>query len=352
MQNPSRASNQIVGRPRKHRSTLPAYVRARHGSFLFHDKKLCRVEEGESRMYEVLAERKRGLLDITMVPAAVAAFKLDYLKTLSPSAKKEHDRLLTVFANDFTEYRVDQITAVDVRRSIRNLYAGRAAAAKHYKSRISRFFRWAVEEAGLRAANPCREVWVEKPIPRRTPWTDALFWAVRDKLGAMQQCYHDLSFLLYQRTTDMRYLRRAQASGGVIHFEPSKTISSSGAAVDVPITPAIQTVLDRAAALSKLYKVVCPYIIHTRQGAPFTRSGIHSAYRRADEELHGKAGLLHLNPKALLPFAVTSAKKQGYDMEQLRVGRAHASIKTTEGYIHTHEIPVSQVMLTLPERKP
>src|SRR5262249_46206553 len=72
--------------------------------------------------------------------------------TLSPSARKEHDRLLTVFSIDFSKYRVDQITPVDIRRSIRNLYTGKHSVAKHYKSRISRFFRWAVEEAGLRSA--------------------------------------------------------------------------------------------------------------------------------------------------------------------------------------------------------
>lgn len=302
-------------------------------------------------MYEELAKRKAGQLDITLVPAAVAAFKLTYLKTLSPSARKEHDRLLAVFAEEFKEFRVDQVTSVHIRRSINNLYPGKPSAAKHYKSRISRFFRWTIEEAGLRSVNPCREVWTEKPIPRRTPWTDALFWAVRDKLGPMQQCYHDLSFLLIQRTTDVRLLRRTQDAPGVIHFEPSKTINSSGAAVDVQKTPAIQAVLDRAAAISKEWGVVCPYVIHTRQGTPFTRSGIHSAYRRADEELHGKKTILHLNPKALLPFAVTSARKQGFDLQQLQVGRAHASIKTTEGYVHRHETPVSQVVLNFPERK-
>ena len=147
-----------MGRPRKHKTTFPAYVRVRHGSYQYQDKKLCRVEEGEARMYEKLAELKRGQLDVTMLPAAVAVFKLDYLQTLSPSARKEHDRLLTVFSDEFTEYRVDQVSPVDIRRSIRNLYAGKLAAAKHYKSRIARFFRWCVEEAGLRTDNPAREV--------------------------------------------------------------------------------------------------------------------------------------------------------------------------------------------------
>ena len=79
-----------------------------------------------------------------------------------------------------------------------------------------------------------------------------------------------------------------------------------------------------------------------------TRSGIHSAYRRADEELHTKA--IGLNPKALRPFAATMAKKLGFRLDQLQVGLAHTSQKTTEGYVQHHEVQVSEVILTLPER--
>lgn len=338
-----------MSRPRKKDKHLPKYVRIRHGSYLYRDEKLCRVEEGEAKMYDELAKRKR-LGNLDMVPAAVAAFKLDYLQTLSASARKEHARLLTLFADEFSEFRVDEVDGPAIKRSVRNLFGNKLSAARHYKARISTFFRWAITEAALVKLNPCRDVWVKKPVARKTPWTAALFWKVRDKLGPMQQCYHDLSFLLYQRTTDIRMLKRAQDLGDVIHFEPSKTAHSSGAAVDVPVTPAIRKVLDRAAAISKEWQVVCPFVIHTRQGTPFTKSGMHSAYRRADIALHGKDGMLNLNPKALLPFAVTTAKKRGATLEQIKVGRAHASITTTEGYVQQHEVPVSEVRLELPDR--
>jgi integrase len=168
----------------------------------------------------------------------------------------------------------------------------------------------------------------------------------------MHQCYHDLSYLLYQRTTDVRQLRKQQIREGVIHFAPSKTLRSSGKEVAIPITPAIQAVLERAAELSKdIAKnrgVISPFVIHTRQGASYTRSGIHSAYRRADQELHDKA--IGLNPKALRPFAATMAKKLGFSLEQLQVGLAHTSQTTTEGYVQRHEIPVSEVMMELPPR--
>ncbi|MBE0612114.1 MAG: hypothetical protein IH604_00455 [Burkholderiales bacterium] len=302
-------------------------------------------------MYEALTKAK-ALPQIDMVPAAVAKFKLEYLARLAPSTRKEHARLLDIFAADFSEFRVDQVEAPAIKRSIKNLYPGKLTAAKHYKARMSTFFRWCIADVGLIKINPCNAVWLEKPVSKKTPWTPKLFWDVREKLEPMHQCYHELSFLLYQRTTDVRLLRREQIREGVIHFAPSKTLKSSGKEVDIPITSAIQGVLDRAAVMSreiaKKRGVIGPYVIQTRQGTAYTRSGIHSAYRRADEELHGAA--TGLNPKALRPFAVTMAKKFGYRVDQLQIGLAHTSQKTTEGYVQQHEVPVSEVMLELPER--
>lgn len=340
-----------MGRPRKHDKGLPAYVRIRFGSYLYKDKKLCRVDEGEAAMYEALAKEK-ALPGIERVPAAVAKFKLEYLPRLAPSTRKEHARLLDIFAADFTDFRVDQVDSPAIKRSIKNLYPSKLTAAKHYKARVSTFFRWCIADAGLIKINPCNAVWLDKAISKKTPWTTKLFWEVRDKLEPMHQCYHDLSFLLYQRTTDVRRLRREQIRDGVIHFVPSKTLKSSGKEVDIPITPAIQSVLDRAAELSreiaKKRGVIGPYVIHTRQGSAYTRSGIYSAYRRADEELHGIP--TGLNPKALRPFAVTMAKKRGYSLDQLQIGLAHTSQATTQGYVQQHEVPVSEVALELPER--
>jgi len=330
---------------------LPAYVRIKSGAYYYRDTKMCRVSDGESALYDALAKRK-ALPALDRIPAAVAQFKVEHLPTLSPSARDEYERILTIFANEFSEFCVDQVTAVDVKRSTRNLYAGKDFAAKAYKSRVSTFFRWCVGEAGLCKINPCHEVFLKKPIARRSKWTDRLFLDAREHLNGMMKCYHDLSFLLYQRTTDIRHLMRSQIQDGVIRFEPSKTERSSGLSVDVPITAAIQEVLDRAAKLSKLSAIKggdAP-VIQTSTGGRYTRSGIYSAYLRADKKLHGKETPIGLNPKAIRPFAATSAIKQGFTAEQLQAGLVHTSIRTTEGYIQHHSVPVSAVNLTLPKR--
>lgn len=334
-----------MARPRKSDSKLHAYVRIKSGSYYFHDLKLCRVADGEAAMYAELAKRMAAPAQ-NMITAAVKKFKTECLGALSPSARKEHARILDVFADEFAEFRVDQVTAADIKRSIRNKYADKPSAARAYKSRISTFFSWAVTEQELRLDNPAREVPTKKPPKHKTPWTWPLFYAVRALLSPMHQCYHDLSFLVYQRTTEIRLLERAHIDrqAGVIRFAPSKTEDSSGLGVDVPITPEIEAVLERAAGISRKLKTVCPFVIHTAQGTPYTRSGIYSAYLRADKVLHDGAPI-GLNPKALRPFASTEAKKQGYTIEQLQVGLAHTSLGTTEGYVHRHEKPVSVVRL-------
>jgi integrase len=346
-----------VGRPRKHdrELKLPKYVRILNGSYIYRGKKLCRVDEGESAMYEALANRK-ALTDVDTIPQAIAMFKAsEGFRKLSPVSQKEHGRLLDIFGEEFEEFRVDQAKAHHIKKCITLHFKGKLTAARAFKSRVSTFFRFCISDLGLIEVNPCTEVWLDKPLSKKTPWTPALFWKMRDEFDPMTQCYHDLSYLLYQRTTDIRRLRREQIRDGIIHFAPSKTARSSGKEVDIQITPAIQAVLDRAESIAKEWalkkkRTIGPYIIQTRQGGAYTRSGMNSFYRRADEKLHGIEGLMHLNPKALRPFAATMAKKAGYTLEQLQVGLAHTTIGTTEGYIQTHEVPVSEVMMTLPDR--
>lgn len=69
----------------------------------------------------------------------------------------------------------------------------------------------------------------------------------------------------------------------MIHFEPTKTAKSSGAEVDIPVTPEITAVLERARTLAK----VKPgpggdaFVIQSRSGSPYTHFGISSAIERA-----------------------------------------------------------------------
>lgn len=137
------------------------------------------------------------------------------------------------------DFNVNQVLPVDV-ASFVDQWEGRRAA-QVYLSRLSDFFKWSARK-GLRADNPCSLVRVDKPKARDCYITDSEYHRIRDALltgkdgrktasGEMVQCYIDLCYLLYQRTTEVRLLRWDQVREEGIYFKPTKTEASSGAKV-------------------------------------------------------------------------------------------------------------------------
>src|SRR5712691_6158359 len=345
---------------------LPKRVYLKHGSLWFVDigrrwHKLCRAGAGEAAMYQALAARLE-VFPLRRMPAAIVRFKEEYLSGLAISTQKEHARLLDVAAGEFADFDVPDVQPSDVARSIRNLYAGRPTAGRHYKARLSTFFRWTVEQ-GLRPGNPCREIWLKAP-PRRDRYiTDDEFKRIRAALllgddgkptraGEMARAFAELCYLTLQRPTDVRRLVWSQVRDEVVAFKPSKTAGSSGAKVLVPITPAIRAVLEHARAFVPATKkgklqttLKSIYVVHALDGAPYTMSGLRSAWKRAC----ARAGIKNATIKDLRAKALTDARRAGYGKEALQVAAAHASYETTEIYLKPFEEPLSTVRLTLPE---
>lgn len=354
---------------------LPRRVYPKHGSLWFVDiarkwHKLCRADAGEAAMYQALAARIEAL-PLNRMPAAIAQFKLDYLPSLAVTTQKEHARLLDVAADEFEDFDVPDVQPSDVALSVKNRYAGRPTAGRHYKARLSTFFRWCVER-GLRSSNPCREIWLKAP-PRRDRYiTDDEFGKIRAALlvgddkkptraGEMARAFVELCYLTLQRPTDVRRLLWSQVRDDVVAFKPSKTAGSSGARVLVPITPAIRAVVERARAFvpktkkGKLQKELKSiYVVHALDGSPYTMSGLRSAWKRACArvEVDGvRVGIKNATIKDLRAKALTDARRAGYGKEALQVAAAHSSYETTEIYLKPFEEPLSTVRLTLPELK-
>jgi hypothetical protein len=101
-----------------------------------------------------------------------------------------------------------------------------------------------------------------------------------------------------------------------------------------------------AAALSKKWEFVCKYVMHTRQGKDYTRSGIHSAFRRAGKRI----GIEGADPKSLRPFASAEAKSLGYDIEGMQDALGHTNIATTQEYLRKNARVRSNVVLKLPKK--
>lgn len=345
---------------------LPPGVQPKHNAFYFieavkvGDKwkhtwtRLCAIADGEAALYAALGIAKAPPAAKGNFGDAITDFKKHYLPARSLTSRGNFERMLDKIAIAFADFNVDQPDANDIVEFAKQ-FGVHKTAARHYKSLLSTFFRWTIIKR-MRTTNPCEHVRLDKPPRKPLRWTPETFNAIRNALltlnhkgaprdaGVMMQCYMDLSYLLYQRATDVRLLERAQIRDEWIYFRPTKTRESSGVELEIMITPEIRSVLDRAAAASKRMRVVCRYVIHTRGGTAFTRSGIYSAFHRAAKT----TGIEGINPKSLRSFAATMAKRQGATLEDLQEGLGHTSVTTTEGYVRKHEVRRSKIQLTLP----
>lgn len=255
----------------------------------------------------------------------------------------------------FSQFNIADVLPVDIATFVDQWEGQRMAQV--YQSRLSDFFKWACRK-GYRAENPCREISVAKPKKRSRYITDNEFNQVKEALltgqdglptrsGKMVSCYVDLCYLLYQRTTEIRLLRWDQITPAGILFTPTKTEKSSGAKVLVPMSQAVQDVLDRARKAYPEREIKSAYVIHTHELKPYTTTGIGSAWKRAIQ----RAGISDATLRDLRAKAMTDAKRDGYTVKQISIGGAHTDVEMTEGYIKLRETPVSEVVMTLPKAK-
>lgn len=309
---------------------------------------ICRIDEGQAAMYRKIADLSESAKG--NMPAQLDDFAKTYLPSQSSSWRKESERMIGNLKQFFTNYNVSQVEPTDVQDLVNHFEDAKESARKH-KGMLSKFFGWAILVKRLRIDNPCRDVKVEGGKKKLMVWSADVFYSIRDALGTsdkaeMMRCYMDLSFLLYQRSTDARILERRHIDDKIILVAPTKTRKSSGVEIEIPVTPELQAVLDRAAAISKKWKVVCPFVIHTRQGTAYTRSGVYSAFRRSGE----RVGIKGADPKSVRKFAANQAKRAGYDMEELQDALGHSDISTTQGYVLKSTRRQSVVRLALPDR--
>ncbi|WAL80999.1 tyrosine-type recombinase/integrase [Pandoraea sp. XJJ-1] len=350
---------------------LPTRVYKKFGSFHWYRPdgkwiKLCRIDEGETRMLERVAEEKRkedvnaGAGNLPKhVDAYMDRFKRDYAETY----RNEWVRRGEVFKTAFRDWDVDMLDAATLADWLADNWGEKLPAQRAMKAWIQKFFSWCIAPRRLVSINPCREITVKKPKVRTVYIPHADFLAIRSALligkrhritgveaktptGDMMQCFVDLCYLTLQRSTEIRSLtwQQVDEKAGVIHFLPSKTEDSSGLAVDWPITPEIDAVLKRA---RKLEPASVTYVIRDRRGNAKSDQSCRDAWEGAME----RAGLgsKPYTIKDIRAKAMTDAKRSGYKIDELQIAGAHTDRSTTEGYIKARDIPTSSVRIALPD---
>lgn len=338
---------------------LPGRVYPRSGSWYWYPKggqwiKLCRIEDGEAKMLERLAEEKRNAAPVMGLGNMPALIDVYVKEERGRRREKGWFRYGDYAKHGFSKVDIEKVDAGHVDEFLR-LWKEKLPMQRAMRAFLNQFFRWCIINRHFEGENPCATVKIKTAKARDVYLTDQHFQMIRAQLAAhpMVLCMVDLCYLTVQRSTEIRSLRWkpegkncswVDRDRGVIHFKPSKTIDSSGVAVDWPITPEIESVLATARSIGKIKGAL---VVHTPKGSFWTATAALKVWRKACND----AGLKQYGYtiRDLRAKALTDAQRLGYQMEELKVAAAHTDMKTTEIYMKARETPVSTVRLAIPK---
>ena len=91
---------------------------------------------------------------------------------------------------------------------------------------------------------------------------------------------------------------------------------TSGAAVDIIITPAIQEVIDRARRIKRERDIVSIYLFANRNGTAYGKTGLKSMWDRAKDRAGFSA--VDMTFRDLRALAATDAARSGKSKDDLR----------------------------------
>ena len=315
--------------------------------------KLTRVDQGEPALLESL---KAFLGDAPTrtgnMPRLLREFMTTHGAGLTFGVRKEYERMVDVIADEFEHFNVTDVRPSDVLTFLKSNFSDKPTTLRHYKARLSTFFSWCVLAEHLEI-NPCREIKVARPPRRKGRMNAERFWAIHAALTPMGQCFAELTFLTFQRPTEIRLLRESQIGDTHIRFTPTKTEHSTGDEVEILITPEIRAALDRARALRPKQKITVlakrrdPYLIQARDGDRYSKNGLYEVWRDAVTA----ANCAGVTTRDIRPFALATLEAAGCDLREIQKVAVHSTSATTEGYLDQHRDRLSSVAIPLPQKQ-
>lgn len=376
-----------MSRTRKTNRGLPRRVYLKHGAYRFYSAEPIRCpvtgklqkwhhlayeHEGQDAIYAPLArllgDRKN---EAGSMPHVCAEFKAKKLKKYGKETQAQYGQYLDTIADAFEDFQVAQVTTKSVAEFLRDRFGndGKHNTAQKYAALMKKLFKYVISELGLRQDNPIDQLDLsDYETERRLVLpTHEQVKLIREHgmtskprkdtgkqlpnaSGPMFACIIDMTYLCWARAVDVRTLKESQIADGKIRFKPSKTVKSSGKAVDIVITPEIQAVIDRARKIKKEYKVhgqdlITPYLFPTQKGGAYTKSGLFSMWKRARQ----RAGITDdVQFRDLRALGATDAARTGEEKEAIRKRLVHTTSKTSEIYIKDVIPELSEIDMKLP----
>lgn len=335
---------------------LPSRVYEKSGSYYYFPRggrwiKLCRVDEGETKMLKRLAaekEKAESQKGLGNTPALVDAYVAE---KRGEHREKGWWRYGEYVKEGFLDIDVQLVDPAYVAEFLKN-WKTKIPMQRTMRAFLSGFFQWCRENRHYAGENPCTGIRLKAQPDRDVYITDEHFALIRAELeiNPMILALVDLCYLTLQRSTEIRALKWRKSGeddvnwidreAGIIHFKPSKTQHTSGLSVDVAITPDIDAALQLARSTGK---VKSPYVLHTRTGKPWGDTTALQVWRRACD----RAGLQKYSYtiKDIRAKAITDAADNGYTIEQLRIAAVHTKTTTTQVYFKGRKNGKSEVKM-------
>jgi integrase len=192
-------------------------------------------------------------------------------------------------------------------------------AANHLLKVLRALMKQAVE-SGMRKDDPARDV---KRLKIKTTgyhsWTEAEIsqFEATHPIGSKARLAFALLLYTGQRRSDVVKMGRQHVRDGFIHVRQQKT----GAELDIPIWPELQTILDATPNENMTYLV-------TEFGKPFTPGSFGNWFRNRCNE----AGLPHCAAHGLRKAASRRLAEQGCTVHEVAAITGHASLLEIQRY--------------------
>ncbi|MBS0237755.1 MAG: tyrosine-type recombinase/integrase [Proteobacteria bacterium] len=196
-------------------------------------------------------------------------------------------------------------------------------AANNMLKAVRGVFKWAIENE-LVENNPARDVSrIKTRVGGFHSWTadEARQYEEMWPVGSKERLALALLRYLGVRRSDLVRLGKQHVKGGTIRFSPRKGRERYPQTLELPMPPALQTILDASPTGDLTFLV-------TEYGKPFTDAGFGNWFR----ERCDKSGLERCSAHGLRKLAATALAEAGATSHQLMAWFGWRSIKEAEIY--------------------
>lgn len=261
-----------MGKLRMTRRDLPERMYCKHGAYYFVDLKnkwhnLGRDWHDAIYKYADINSAERPCVTLGKI---MDDYQTKVIPTKAVKTQRDNLRALGLLRVVFGHMQPDDVEPKDVY----GYMAKRPpVAGNREKALLSHVFTFAIRQ-GLTNDNPCRLVVRNTERPRDRYVTDGEYSAVHKIMPAQIQCAMEIALLTGLRENEILRLKRADELEDGLLVKPSKR----GKPLLFELTPELKDAIKHARSLPGDIKSM--WLIHNRQGQPYTTDGFRANWQR------------------------------------------------------------------------